>query len=460
MDIIHHGATTGVTGSCHELAIGNSSLLIDCGLFQGDETNNKKCDIEFSIDHIEALLLTHSHIDHIGRIPWLLAAGFNGPIYATEATAALLPMMLEDGLKIQLGLTSQQCQQFTQLVQQKIRPVPYDCWAKIVLRNGDCVSTRFRQAGHILGSAYIEIELPDQRMVVFSGDLGPSNTPLLSDPLPPHTADVLVIESTYGDKPSHLIAQRKQQLQAIIARSLEVGGIILIPAFSVGRTQELLFDIENIFADIMSGSSKDSHCYQTWNALPVILDSPQAQKMIDQYRHFQELWSKETKDRRYQGRHPLAFEQCVIADTDDDHLEQVERLVQSGEAAIVIAASGMCSSGRIVDYLQAMLPDHRTDVILSGYQAKGTLGRRLLDGERTLMINQQPIDVHAEIHELSAYSAHAAQDDLVRFVDGIENGPSEIRLVHGDLKAQQVLAYRLKRCRPDTKIIVTAQPAS
>ncbi|PSV22733.1 MBL fold hydrolase [Photobacterium leiognathi subsp. mandapamensis] len=457
MDIIHHGAKTGVTGSCHELVIGSSSLLIDCGLFQGKEANSRKFDIEFDIEHIQALLLTHCHIDHVGRIPWLLAAGFTGPIYATEATAALLPLMLEDGLKIQLGLSSAQCQQFTQLIKQKVRPVPYDCWAKLVLLNGESVAIRFRQAGHILGSAYIEIKLPDQRIVVFSGDLGPSNTPLLSDPISPLSADVLVLESTYGDKPHHDVIERESQLRQLIEHSLRDGGAILIPAFSVGRTQELLFDIENILADVLSGSSHDNEHQKVWKTLPVILDSPLAQKITEQYRHFQELWSKEAKDRRYIGRHPLAFEQCITIEKHQDHVELVNRLKHSGEPAIIVAASGMCSGGRIMNYLEALLPDVRTDVILAGYQAIGTVGRQLLDQNNQIVINDKIVEVNAKVYGLSGYSAHAAQDDLVKFVEQIEDGPSVIRIVHGDKEAQSRLADKLRVSRPDAEIVIAAE---
>ncbi|WP_318443384.1 MBL fold metallo-hydrolase [Photobacterium leiognathi] len=457
MDIIHHGAKTGVTGSCHELMIGKSSLLIDCGLFQGAEAKHQQLNIEFDIKHIEALLVTHSHIDHIGRIPWLLAAGFSGPIYATEATAALLPLMLEDGLKIQLGFNEKQCQQFTQLIKQKIRPVPYDCWAKLVLLNGESVSVRFRQAGHILGSAYIEIKLPDQRTVVFSGDLGPSNTPLLSDPISPTSADVLVLESTYGDKPHHDVIERESQLRQLIEHSLRDGGAILIPAFSVGRTQELLFDIENILADVLSGSSHDNEHQKVWKTLSVILDSPLAQKITEQYRHFHELWSKEAKDRRYVGRHPLAFEQCITIENHQDHVELVNRLKHSGEPAIIVAASGMCSGGRIMNYLEALLPDVRTDVILAGYQAVGTVGRQLLDQNNQIVINDKNVEVNAKVYGLSGYSAHAAQDDLVKFVEQIEDGPSVIRIVHGDKEAQSRLADKLRACRPNAEIVIAAE---
>lgn len=455
MEIRHHGAKDGVTGSCHQLVLGKDSLLIDCGLFQGAEAKSS-LDIEFEVKNIAALLLTHAHIDHIGRLPWLLAAGFSGPIFATEATAALVPLMIEDGLKVQLGLNHQQCKQITDLLKTRLRPIPYQVWAEIYLKSGDKIRIRFQPAGHILGSAYIEVQLPSQEIVVFSGDLGPKNTPLLTDPIPPKFAHTVVIESTYGDQKSHPIQERQAVLRQLIERSLQDGGTILIPAFSVGRTQELLFDLENILAQVLSFSSKHRAEYQ-WQNLPIIIDSPLAQKITEQYRSFHQLWSQEAKLRRTQGRHPLAFEQCVMIDSHAEHMGLVNRLQQSGEPAIVIAASGMCTGGRIMNYLKALLADQRTDIIFAGYQASGTLGRALIEGEKNVTIDAEKISVQAQIYQMSGYSAHAAQEDLVSFIAGIEKGPEVIRIVHGDHAAQTALANALQTIKPNANIIIAAQ---
>ncbi len=218
-----------------------------------------------------------------------------------------------------------------------------------------------------------------------------------------------------------------------------------------------MFDIENILADVLSGSSHDNEHQKVWKTLPVILDSPLAQKITEQYRHFHELWSKEAKDRRYVGRHPLAFEQCITIENHQDHVELVNRLKHSGEPAIIVAASGMCSGGRIMNYLEALLPDVRTDVILAGYQAVGTVGRQLLDQNNQIVINDKTIEVNAKVYGLSGYSAHAAQDDLVKFVEQIEDGPSVIRIVHGDKEAQSQLADKLRSCRPDVEIVIAAE---
>ncbi|MDX1303679.1 MBL fold metallo-hydrolase [Photobacterium sp.] len=447
MKITHHGARTGVTGSCHEVLVGEHGLLIDCGLFQGSE-NTGSFDIEFSIGHIRGLLLTHCHIDHVGRIPWLLAAGYKGPIYATEATAALLPLMLEDGLKIQLGLNRSQCEHFTSVVKKKLIPIPYDCWAQLVLPSGEVVSIRFQPAGHILGSAYIEMKMPDNQVVVFSGDLGPCNTPLLVDPQSPQQVDTLIIESTYGDTAHNSVSVREQQLKEIVQRSFTDGGTILIPAFSVGRTQELLFDIENIIATAVPGNQ-----VVNWESIPIILDSPLAGEITQQYREFKQLWAREAKDRYQQGRHPLSFSQCITINSHADHQALVNRLKTTGEPAIVVAASGMCTGGRILNYLEALLADARTDVILVGYQARGTLGRELIQGREKVKINGNDIEVKAKIHQMEGYSAHADQADLLKFVDGIELGPKKIHVIHGDCEAQRALAEKLKAVKPEAEVV-------
>lgn len=450
INLKHHGGKLGVTGSCHELSINNNGnnhgILIDCGLFQGKDAkdkhgNDKKLDIEYPISHLKALILTHTHIDHIGRLPWLLAKGFKQPIYCTPATAELVPLMLDDGLKLQLGLNKGQRERVLELIRKQIKPIPYNQWHQIKLTSkakpsrskSSCSSLkakrpeslnlllRFQPAGHILGSAYVEIKLPNNEIVIFSGDLGPSNTPLLPDPIPPKRADLLVIESTYGNKLHDSVETRAKRLQQIIDRSLQDGGAIIIPAFSVGRTQELLFDIEHLI-----------HHKKIDPKIPIILDSPLANKVTKQYRRFKKLWSKEAKNKLNNQRHPLNFEQCITIESHKEHMQVVNRLKSTAEPCIIVAASGMCAGGRVMNYLEALLPDKRTDIILAGYQAHGTLGRDLQNQKSIVWIDNQPIDVNAQIHTMSGYSAHADQADLIKFVDGIEEGRKEVVVVHGE----------------------------
>ncbi|ROV58495.1 MBL fold metallo-hydrolase [Vibrio ponticus] len=431
MELVHHGGKHTVTGSCHELSSDGQSILVDCGLFQG--ADERPLEIDFAIEHISALLLTHAHIDHIGRVPWLVGHGFHQPIYCTEATAELVPLMLEDGLKLQLGLSNKEVQYVLNQIDCLLRPQPYNQWFSIDPEGKLPLKARFQPAGHILGSSYIEVQLGNGEIVLFSGDLGPSNTPLLPDPVSPERADYLLIETTYGNKRHDDIESRAERLKAIIDRSLADGGAILIPAFSVGRTQELLFDIEQLIYE-----------HKIDINLPIILDSPMAQKVTESYRSFKKLWGEEAKDRLAAQRHPLAFEQCITVDDHRYHLKLVNRLKSTDEASIVVAASGMCQGGRIMDYLKALLPDERTDILLAGYQAQGTLGRAIQSGEMLVDIDQEEVEINAQVHTMSGYSAHADQADLLKFIQGIEPKPKIIHLIHGEDESKREFATQLR----------------
>ncbi|ENY8011801.1 MBL fold metallo-hydrolase RNA specificity domain-containing protein [Vibrio fluvialis] len=431
MQLIHHGGKQTVTGSCHELVVDDLAILVDCGLFQGKDALDIEPD--FPIEHIQALILTHAHIDHIGRLPWLIAAGFTGPIYCTPATAELVPLMLDDGMKLQSGFSRAQREVVLDKIDHLIEPIEYEQRFRIESDSGVMLQCQFVPAGHILGSAYLEIQLPNQEVIVFSGDLGPSNTPLLPDPVPPMHADYLVIETTYGDTHHDGVEERANKLREIIDRSLADGGTILIPAFSIGRTQELLFDIEQLVYE-----------HQINADLPIILDSPMAQKVTESYRRFKQLWGEEAKERLEMHRPPLAFDQCVLVQDYRSHEALVNRLVSTGEASIVVAASGMCEGGRIVDYLKALLPDPRTDVIFAGFQAEGTLGRAIKQGDKVVMIEGEEVEVNAQIHVMSGYSAHADQDDLLAFIEGIDEKPKEVHLIHGEQEAKQAFAQLLR----------------
>lgn len=432
-EVKHHGGKHSVTGSCHELMLPSGSVLVDCGLFQGkdaiiaNKTDTHK--IEFSIRRVKAVVLTHAHIDHIGRLPWLLLAGYKGKIYCTMATAELVPLMLEDGLKLQFGLNKSQREQILNLIRSRLVRCDYNTW--IPLKG--LAYLRFQPAGHILGSSYVEFKLPNEEVVVFSGDLGPQNTPLLPDPLPPNRADYLFIESTYGDKQHENVSNRSKRLFDILNHALQDGGVIVIPAFSVGRTQELLFDIEQLI-----------HQHDLQRSLPIILDSPLAKKVTKTYRRFKKLWGHEAKRRLSNHRHPLAFEQCITIENHAEHLRLVNRLSSTAESAIVVAASGMCEGGRVVNYLKALLPDKRNDVLFAGYQAEGTLGRKIQTGDGSIFIDDEKITLNAQIHTMSGYSAHADKNDLIAFINGIPKKPKEIHLIHGEQDSKSTLYKKLK----------------
>ncbi len=514
--IEHHGSHDGVTGSCHQLHMdAESSLLIDCGLFQGNETSSDgraatgRLDIEFSLRTVQALVVTHVHIDHVGRIPYLLAAGYKGPIYCSGPSAKLLPIVLEDAFKLGVSRDQKAVERYLKLVEQRLRPLLYQRWSTLLETEELIARVRLQRAGHILGSAYVEIDLTypasgESKRIVFSGDLGAAHAPLLMPPESPERADILVLESTYGDRLHEDRTSRRQRLEAVIEHALQDQGTVLIPAFSIGRTQELLYELEEIIhskqqvstdqsflpADerarggIESAGAPHSHSPLSseerarvernsdnahgqletdWPRLPIILDSPLATRFTEAYRSLQPYWNQEARERVEGGRKPLAFDNLIMIDNHADHIAVVNHLTQTARPAIVIAGNGMCSGGRIVNYLKAMLHDPRHDVLFVGYQAQGTPGQAIqqygpkggyvdLDGER--------FDIRAKVTSIGGYSAHADQKELVEFVTGMREWPTEIRIVHGERRAKEALAARLRADfeqldRPLVKITAT-----
>jgi len=464
-NIIHHGAVNGVTGSCHELQIDeDNSVLIDCGLFQGAETSGKgsgfdDLKIDFPIEQVQALLVTHCHIDHVGRIPYLMAAGFTGPIYCSEPTAALLPLVLEDAVKIGFTKNKQLIDKFLKLIASRIIAVPYaqDQTVDLSEKSTSQLKIKFNPAGHILGSAYISCDVKhanNQQRFTFSGDLGGPHTPLLPNPKPPYKTDVLVLESTYGDKNHVNRKERKTQLKHLIIRCLENKGVILVPAFSIGRTQELLYELEEI---IHQNRDKIIHNHLVWDDLEIIVDSPLANKFTEVYKALKPFWDAEAKVKISDGRHPLSFEQLTTINQHKEHLATVKYLKKTARPCIVLAASGMCAGGRIVNYLKALIEDKRTDILFVGYQAVGTTGRviqQYADKRGYVEIDDKRYTINAGVYTLSGYSAHADQATLINFVNRMQVKPKEIRLVHGDEQAKQVLKENLQGMFPQIKVWV------
>ncbi len=450
-DIVFHGATQGVTGSCHELRVdGDHSILIDCGLFQGDESH--ALEIDFPVGQIKALVLTHVHIDHVGRIPYLLAAGFNGPIYCSQATAALLPLMLEDAVKIGFTKNHRLIEQFLNKINALLRPVKYGQWQDIPV-DAAPLRIKLKPAGHVLGSAYVECDCAGKRLV-FSGDLGAPYAPLLPAPKSPYRADILVLESTYGDRCHPLRRDRRQQLQHIIEKSLENRGAVLIPAFSLGRTQELLYELEEI---IFRSKGRNATAGLPWHDLEIIVDSPLASRFTELFRQLKPFWDAEARKKEAAGRHPLSFEQLTTIGSHADHLHTVKYLKKTGRPCIVIAGGGMCNGGRIVNYLKALLGDERTDVVFVGYQAAGTPGRALQEyGPKHgyVVLENQRFPIAAAVHNLSGYSAHADQHNLVNFVRRMRRKPEKIYLVHGDAAAKSALKDQLSLLSARIEIVI------
>lgn len=484
-EIKHHGAVNGVTGSCHELVIdAQNSLLIDIGLFQGAETSGSgagaaKLAIEFDVSTVRALLITHVHIDHVGRLPYLLAAGFDGPILCSVPSAKLLPLVIEDALKVGVTRNRSIIDACLARLAQQIVPLEYGDWHKVELvESKQRLQVMLSPAGHILGSAYVtcrvedagdcrnEFRPTDQSWdVVFSGDLGAPYAPLLTAPLPPVRADQLVLESTYGNRNHEDRAHRRERLQACMERALADGGVVLIPAFSIGRTQELLYEIESIIHARKPPSRQDKTISHTsrgravhWSDLDIIVDSPLASKFTSVYRELKPYWDKEAATVLKSGRHPLSFEQLTTINSHEEHIQTVAYLAKQSRPAIVIAASGMCAGGRIVNYIKALLGDHRNDVVFVGYQAQGTPGGEILTyHERPngyVTLDGERYEINAKVWQIGGYSAHAGQRDLVSFITGMETRPKQVKLVHGDDKAKKTLQRVLQEALPESDVVI------
>lgn len=319
----------------------------------------------------------------------------------------------------------------------------------------------------MLGSAYVELDFETADSgsvrVVFSGDLGAPHSPILPDLVPPERAYLLILESTYGDRRHEDRAHRRERVQVAIERALADGGTVLIPSFSIGRTQELLYELEEILYEKNASAEVSSSGNEAgkpsieggvdidWPQIPIILDSPLAGRFTRTYKELQSFWDEDARHRQKEGRKPLSFKQLIIVDHHDEHLHIVAHLSETARPAIVIviviAGNGMCSGGRIVNYLKAMLGDPRHNVVFVGYQGKGTPGRTIQahgPGGGYVDLEGQRFDIRAGIDSVGGYSAHADQADLVGFVTRMKEWPGEIRLIHGEDQANQCLAEVLE----------------
>ncbi|MGK0149749.1 MULTISPECIES: MBL fold metallo-hydrolase RNA specificity domain-containing protein [Pseudomonas putida group] len=455
----HHGGTRGVTGSCHQLHLDPfTSLLIDCGLEQGADAapGAPSAPLGFDVQGIQALVITHVHLDHVGRIPALLAAGYRGPILCSEPSARLLPLVLEDAYKLSISSEPAQVARYLAFIRDLIVPLPFEQWHTLVEQTGLNCRIRLQRAGHLLGSAYVECEVQHAQAgtrYVFSGDLGACGNPMLRPVQPPERADVLVLESTYGDRLHPPAGDRQQRLEAAIDRALADQGTLLIPAFSLGRTQELLYELEGILhrkALLNKGGPAPDDDPLDWSQLPIILDSPLAQRITSVYRELHDYWNAEARARLAEGRDPLGFSQLVSVDTHARHQQVVNYLKSTGRPAIVIAGNGMCSGGRIVNYLKAMLGDPRHEVMFVGYQAKGTPGAVIqasegAEGFVQIDLDGQMYEVRAKVMTLPGYSGHADQQGLVRFALSGQVRPAKVVLVHGEMGAKKSLQGALRQ---------------
>jgi metallo-beta-lactamase family protein len=388
---------------------------------------------------IDFLFVTHAHIDHIGRIPELIRKGFNGEIIATHPTKALLLPMLKDAMGLS-GLSEKDAASVARSADELSWGFEYG--QPFDLKKG--VRFTLHRAGHILGSSFLLLESGSPRWsILFSGDLGARNTPLLPDPDSPPSCDLLVLESTYGDRLHEPREYRVEQLGRILTRVLSDGGKVFIPAFALGRAQELLYDLDRLFSD-RSWGKRFPQCAGK-GRIPVVLDSPLGLELTKITSRLSEYWDREAKALLSHGDHPLDFDRLYTSTGHKDHL----RLVEDPGPVLIIAGGGMCAGGRIVDHLKAGIEDPRNDILFVGYNARGTPGREIqqyashpggyvaLEGER--------YRVRAGVHTLAGYSAHADKKDLMEWVVRIPGKPPKIKLVHGELPAQNALAKELSR---------------
>lgn len=440
------GAAREVTGSCTVVQVGGTRFLVDCGLHQGGDKEEALnfAPFPFEPDEIDFVLLTHAHIDHSGLVPRLVAQGFRGPIYATAPTCDLGEIMLLDSAYIQEGEAEWRNRKarragrrhvealYTQRDAEKairlLTSVPYG--APKELAPG--VTVVFHDAGHILGSAVLELHLSENGetvVLVFSGDLGQSNQPIIRDPSIIRHADYLVMESTYGDRRHVRNGAPEEELAAIMLEAKRTGGNVIIPAFAVGRTQELIHFLRKI---------EDDNDFD----MPIYVDSPLASRATEVFRRHREIYDEESW--RLVGEPGGIFDFPEVRYTSS---AEESAALNSKKGVVIISASGMANAGRIRHHLKHNLWRPESHVVIVGFQAQGTLGRRLLEGDKRVRIFGEEIAVKARIHEISGLSAHADQEELITWASHFQ-GLRLVILTHGELKAaltlQGLLEERLR----------------
>lgn len=421
------GASGMVTGSCYLLTCGETKILIDCGMFQGNKVIEEKYNVapRVNIGSLTAVLLTHAHLDHCGRIPLLIKSGYKGPIYMTEPTKMLGELVMFDAAKISREDSERMLYEDEDVIKtlELAKLVEYD---KSFVVGG--LEVTYFDAGHILGSASILIkELSTGKRIVFSGDLGNTPEPILSPTEWIKEADFAVMESTYGDE-VHGKREEVEQLREIVNEAERIGGAVLIPSFSLQRSQELLY--------IFDGLKKRNEISME---TPVFLDSPMAIKATNIFKDFPELYSKNV---RAQARtdDPFDFPGLVLCDT----VEKSKMIKNLSGVKVVIAGSGMMNGGRIIHHAINFLPEPSTQLVFVGFQAEGTLGREIRDGSKALTIWRNHVEVRAQIREIKTMSSHADQGQLLYWMSKIK-GLSKVMLVHGEEMPRLVLKEKIKQ---------------
>lgn len=438
MQLTFSGAAREVTGSCHILEVGGRTVLLDCGLFQGhrEESRRKNEVLPLPVDKIDAIVLSHAHIDHAGRLPFLVRSGYKGAIHATAATRDLCAIMLADSARIQVKdaeFLERRKQQHAeplydpddaaQVIRQMIG-LPYDRWFDVV----PGVRASFVDAGHILGSASVVLECTEQgrtARLVFSGDVGRKGLAIIRDPQPPTGADLVVMESTYGDRDHLPISDARSELGRVIRETAARGGRVIIPAFAVGRVQELVYDLHAL--------ARASEIPR----LPIYIDSPLATNATEVFELHPECFDR-TEDLVRAVNDLFHFD--LVHFTRD--VEESKSLNAMHEPVIIISPSGMAESGRVLHHLSYAAGDSRNTILVVGFMAEHTLGRRIVEKRASLRIFGTDVPLRAKVEILNGYSAHADRTELAAWLDAVKSTSpalSKVLLVHGEPPAQEAL---------------------
>ncbi len=451
MKIKFCGAAEGVTGSCHLISTEKHQVLLDCGQFQGGKAEDAMNyeDFSFNTREIDCVVLSHAHIDHCGRLPLLVKRGFSGPIYCTTSTADLLEVMLKDSAYIHSKEAEWKNEKAKRAGKEfrieplydiedalatltLVKPILYDQLVEI----NDEMKIVFNEAGHILGSAIIELWVDDQEpkgekisKIVFSGDLGVENRPLLRDPKKIKKADFLIMETTYGNRLHPENSDSVENLLDIVLKTIKRGGNVIIPSFAVGRTQELIFEFNRFY-------EQNPKAQKELDKVMVYIDSPMATTATEVFRRNAQDFDDETREYILKGDNPLDFKNLKFTRSADES----RFLNRDKNAKVIISASGMCEAGRIRHHLKHNLWDGKNSVVFVGYQAEGTLGRRILEGAKDVTLFGEQIHVNAEIYNLEGFSGHADKNGLLSWLSAFEKEPKQIFLVHGEEEAKEEFA--------------------
>ena len=445
MQVTLYGAAGDVTGSAYYVQNGKGSVLVDFGLYQGERMADagNRMPGEISVGSLNGVLLTHGHLDHVGRLPLLAQQGYRGPVFCTDATREVTGLVLRDSAKVQAHDLVRVNRKRERAGQPPLDPLYTGPDVEAILERFQVVSyrqpvevapgirARWLEAGHILGSTSIELTVEQEggrRIVVFSGDLGPWGAPILRDAEPVSRADLVFLESTYGDRDHRPLAETVKEFQDIVRSMVSQRGKILVPTFAIGRTQQILYHLAVAFRE------------GALTKFPIYVDSPMAVEASRIYLHHPELMDEEV-----QG---LQRAHSILADLDTVHAtaspEESQTLNTVAGPCLIMAGSGMCNGGRILHHLKYNLWRPETAVLIVGYQAAGTLGRELVEGRQTVRIFGEPIAVRASVHTLGGFSAHAGQTDLLRWFGTMAASRPRVVLCHGEDPARQALAAKLR----------------